>query len=353
MAVLTSVTFWRWLIALWLLAGTTVQAAVILQYHHVSDSTPASTSLKVAEFAGHMAYLDSAGFKVLPLSEVLDALRRQQPLPAKTAVITFDDGYRNVLTNAVPILRRYNFPYTIFVASKDIDKGHRGMLSWPELKQLADEGAIIANHSSHHHHLNRRLPDETQAQWRARITADLQAAEAAILKHTGQSWSYLAYPYGEYNRPLQALVAELGFVGIGQHSGAVASYSDFTALPRFPASGRYANLESLKVKLNSLAMPVTALDGHEPQLGDDWQPKLTVTLDTSDLRPRQLSCYILGERVTPNWLNERQFSIRADKPLPVGRSRYNCTAPSKRTGQYYWFSQPWMRANPDGSWYAD
>ena len=353
MTVLKTWTFWRWLIALWLSASATAQAAVILQYHHVSDSTPASTSLKIDEFAGHMAYLDSAGFTVLPLPDVIDALRRQQPLPAKTVVITFDDGYRNVLTNAVPILKRYDFPYTIFVASKDIDKGHRGMLSWAQLKQLAAEGATIANHSSYHHHLNRRLPGETQGQWRQRISADLLDAEAAIKRHTGQSWSYLAYPYGEYNQPLQALVAELGFIGIGQHSGAVASYSDFTALPRFPASGRYARLDSLKIKLNSLAMPVTALAGHEPQLGDNWQPELTVTLDTSDLRPRQLSCYILGERVAPTWLSDRQFSIRADKPLPVGRSRYNCTVPSKRTGQYYWFSHPWMRANPDGSWYAD
>jgi len=62
-------------------------------------------------------------------------------------------------------------------------------------------------------------------------------------------------------------------------------------------------------------------------------------------------CYIQGQgSKQPTWLSENEFSVQADLALPAGRSRYNCTAPSKARNGYYWFSQPWVRPKDDGSW---
>ncbi len=73
-------------------------SAVILQYHHVSSTTPPSTSISPADFRVHMEYLRDNGFTVLRLEEVVAALQDAASLPDKTAVITFDDGYLSVYT---------------------------------------------------------------------------------------------------------------------------------------------------------------------------------------------------------------------------------------------------------------
>ena len=332
-------------------------AVVVLQYHHVSDTTPASTSISIAQFSLHMHYLNQHHFNVMPLPEIIQKLQQGKTLPEKTVAITFDDGYTNVLTNAAPILSQYNFPYTIFVAPKEISAGYSNMLNWEQLNTMITHGATIANHSLEHLHLNRALADESHEQWLTRIEQDISLAQQQIESKTGQTHKLLAYPYGEYNSALQQLVTKMGFVGIGQHSGALSPSSDFSALPRFPASGRYASLNTLKVKLKSMRMPVISLNNANPQLDQhpqsetQYRPVLTVNLATKDIYMQTLSCYILGEKVEPTWLDSQHFTIASPIDVPAGRSRYNCTAQSRSKSGYFWFSQPWIRRNSDGTWY--
>ncbi|WP_028109393.1 polysaccharide deacetylase family protein [Ferrimonas futtsuensis] len=326
-------------------------AAVILQYHHVSEDTPASTSVTPAQFQEQMAYLAQNEFSVVPLSEVIDAIRLGKHLPPKTVAITFDDGYQNVADNAHPVLKAHGFPYTLFVAIEPIERNFARMMNWDTLRQLSSEGAVIANHSWGHEHLIRRQEGEDEAAWLNRIQANLERTEAAIDKELGYSVRQLAYPYGEFNPALRQRLAQMGFVGIGQHSGAAGPYSSLTAVPRFPVAGPYADMDALKVKLHSLNMPVVKLDGDESELKERPRPILTVTLEGEDLRRDALMCYIQGQGgKAPTWLDEHSFTIQADLPLPAGRSRYNCTAPSRSSGGYYWFSQPWVQARADGSW---
>ncbi|NRA82535.1 MAG: polysaccharide deacetylase family protein [Gammaproteobacteria bacterium] len=347
--ILTSFILFTW--------ALNANAAVILQYHHVSDTTPASTSISVESFRIHMNYLTNNNYNVIKLSDILGQIKHGNKLPPKTVAITFDDGYLNVLTNADPILKQHSFPYTLFISANEISKQHAGMLSWQQIEGLAQSGVDIANHSSDHLHLNRKFSDESIKQWQTRITQDLANTEQQILEHTQQSHKMLAYPYGEYNTQLQQLVTKLGYIGIGQHSGALWEKSDFSAIPRFPASGRFSNIETLAIKLQSLAMPVTQLVNANSQLDQHAttsvkkRPVLTVTLDPADVDTRQLYCYILGQRVEPKWLDKTRFSISSPTDLPAGRSRYNCTAPSLSQSGYYWFSQPWINRNADGTWY--
>ena len=90
-----------------------------------------------------------------------------------------------------------------------------------DLKELSKKGALIANNSGQHDYLHLKLENETDAQWQSRIKQDILSSQKRIKEEIGHNYKYLAYPYGEFNNELQALVTELGFVGIGQHSGAV------------------------------------------------------------------------------------------------------------------------------------
>ncbi|WP_299489946.1 polysaccharide deacetylase family protein [uncultured Shewanella sp.] len=334
------------------LTGFSAHAVVILQYHHVSAQTPAITSVTPEQFQEQMAYLAENHFNVVPLSEVVLALKAKRNMPPKTVAITFDDGYQSIADTAHPILKKYHFPYTLFVSVEPIEKKYKTMMSWQQLVALSKEGAEIANHSWGHEHLIRRLPNESKTQWLARIEKNIVKTEEKILEGTGQNLKMLAYPYGEYNQDLEDLMAKLGFVAFGQQSGAAGVYSQLEALPRFPVAGVYANLASLKVKLHSLNMPVLAQNESNPELANGhWRPTLMLTLDMSDIEKSQMMCFIQGQGAKkPTWIAPNKMSIRAELDLPPGRSRYNCTAPSKKTGNYYWFSQPWVRPNDDGSW---
>ncbi|WP_394202628.1 polysaccharide deacetylase family protein [Shewanella waksmanii] len=347
--------FKRMIMLLIAMVSFSSHGAVILQYHHVATDTPAITSVTPEQFREQMEYLKQNQFVVKPLSEVLNSIKAGKALADKTVVITFDDGYNNIADTAHPILKEYGFPYTIFIAIEPIEKQYSEMMSWDTLKRLAKEGAEIANHSWAHEHLVRKLADESDSQWLARIEQSILDTEAAIVDNIGHNFKMLAYPYGEYNSAIEQLLQRHGYVGLGQQSGAVGAYTNMTAIPRFPVAGVYADLSSLKVKLHSLNMPVTSLSLSNPELSNgQWRPALTVTLDMDDIYPHQLMCFVQGQGgKKPLWLSENQFTIQADVDLPPGRSRYNCTVPSKSSGRYYWFSQAWVRPKDDGTWIAE
>ncbi|WP_404342071.1 polysaccharide deacetylase family protein [Pseudoalteromonas mariniglutinosa] len=319
------------------------QGAVILQYHHVSETLPAVTSVSSETFTEHMDYLKEHKFNVIALNELIDALQAGRTLPDKTVAITFDDGYNNNYQQAAPILEKFAFPYTIFVNPKLIDEGKNYVMSWSQLKELANKGALISNHSGQHDYLHIKRDGESDAQWQQRIKQDIVSSQQRIKEEIGHDYKYLAYPYGEFNNQLQKLVKELGFVGIGQHSGALNSHSDFTRLPRFPASGFYSKLESLATKLNAQAFTIQQLT-YTDSVTNENPPILRMQLSIHDFHKSQFACYVSG--IGPahlKWLTTDTVEITSPKKLKKGRSRFNCTAPSiSKHPNYYWFSQPWV-----------
>lgn len=325
----------------WLLIAP-AQAAVMLIYHHVASDTPRVSSVTADELRGHLQYFKDNQFQVIGLDVLIQHLKQNTVIPQNAVVITFDDSYENNFTTAHPILREFGYPYTIFISPGSIDKGDGPLLNWQQVKQMSDEGVLVANHAMWHEHMAKPEPGETEQQWLARMKQSILAAEEKIEQVTGQRHQWLAYPYGEYSAALEQLVSELGFIGIGQHSGAIGADSVLTRLPRFPAAGRYADLKDLAQKLRTLAFSITDYHGVDPLVSQN-PPPLTLTLKVEDFNRQQLQCFAGSEVMTPQWLNDNTFSVRASKALNKGRSRYNCTAPSlSRKGYFYWYSQPWL-----------
>jgi len=345
-------------VSLLLSVALSSHAAVILQYHHVSESTPASTSISPKQFEVHLQYLKDNNFKVVPLSELIEGIKKQQPLADKSVAITFDDAYINVLTQAKPILDKFAFPYTIYVNPGIINRNDKKessqYLSWAELKSLADEGVIIANHGYEHDSMTRISEGLTQAQWLSKQTDLLLKAETIIKEHTGQSWRYYAYPYGEYDLAVQAWAKANNFVAFSQQSGAIDLSTDLTSVPRFPASQPYDKISGLRDKLNSLAFDISLKDEHAETVFKHKEAKsVTFDIESSDFYKSALNCYISGlgkQKIV--WHDDQSFSINFSEDLPVGRVRANCTAASiSKPGRYYWYSKPWFILNDDGSWY--
>ncbi|WP_444994523.1 polysaccharide deacetylase family protein [Aliikangiella sp. IMCC44359] len=335
--------------------------AVILQYHHISDETPKSTSLSPALFKQHLAYLHQEAFKVLSVDELISLIQTKQSFPDKSVVITFDDGYRSIYKNAYPLLKQYKMPFTVFVSTQPIKQKLSQFMTWDELKLLSQNGATIANHSVTHPHMIRHHIAEKEEQWSERITKEILSAQADIEMHIQTKSRLLAYPYGEYTNQLKAIVSQLGFVAFGQHSGAMSVNSDLQAIPRFPMGGFYGSMEDFILKVNTLPMPIKSialLDEHGNYLTEHLlsskvkKPQLKLALKT-EFQSLNIQCYLSGQGKINKRIQDKFFIFQASDKLMAGRSKYNCTAPSKQPGRFYWFSQPWIKQLDNGRWYQE
>jgi len=288
--------------------------------------------------------------QVLPLKEVIESLQNKHPLSDKAVVITFDDGYKNIYNNAHPILKEFSFPYTIFINPPLIGKVSY-QLDWQQVKIMANEGASFANHGSQHSHMLTKNKSESEESWLRRSLLEIETAETILKNNLGYSLKYFAYPYGEFDLKLKNRLKASGYIGFAQHSGAIASYSDFSALPRYPSAGIYSNIQSLKVKLNSLAMPVDNVSSYDPkvELYSDTE-SLSFNVKTDDLLPQQINCFQNGQNLNM-FLKGNTVSVDINPITQPGRHRVNCTAPSiSETNRYYWFSQPFFMPTIEGKW---
>jgi peptidoglycan/xylan/chitin deacetylase (PgdA/CDA1 family) len=204
---------------------------VILQYHHFSEKTPASTSVTPKQFTAHLEYLAQNEFSVMPLRDVVLSLHHQLDLPEKCVSLTVDDAYQSVYTEAWPLLKPYGYHMTIFVNSESVDKGQQPYMSWAQMRELSRNGFGFENHGHSHRHMIRKLQNETELDWLKRVGMDIRIAQKRISEEIDIEPVLFAFPYGEYTPELQRLIEKLGFSGFGQQSGPAWPDASATALP--------------------------------------------------------------------------------------------------------------------------
>lgn len=317
--------------------------AVIFMYHRFGESRYPSTNITLEQFEEQLDFFEKNNFSVLPLEEIIEALKQNRPLPDKAIAITIDDAYLSVYKEAYPRLKARGYPFTVFVATGPVDQGIPAYMNWQQMQEMQKHGAAFANHSQDHDYLVRKKTGETQEAWKERMKGDITGAQKRLQEKLGQAPALFAYPYGEYNLDLMNIIKDLGYTGFGQHSGGVSALNDRRALPRFPVAEAYAEMQAFRTKALSLAMPVLEQQPVNP-VTTEKRPQLTVTLAPSSANLDQLACYIGPKRMEIQWLEQgKRFKIQTEKDLPLGRSRYNCTAPDTDSSRYFWYSHQWIR----------
>jgi peptidoglycan/xylan/chitin deacetylase (PgdA/CDA1 family) len=216
-------------------------------------------------------------------------------------------------------------------------------MTWEQLAELAKADKVtIANHSVDHSHMARK-PGEADSDWAKRVVHNLDDAQAQLRTELGTDTPMFAYPYGEYDTALEALIAKRGWYGYGQHSGAIGENSSPTRLPRFPMANAYGQLGSLHDKLKSKAFPVNA-DTLPDGILTENPPVLSLALP-DNLQPTRLTCFASGMgRIEFKQMAENRVEIQAPRAFNSRRFRYNCTYPTGK-GSFYWLSQQWLDQN--------
>ncbi|MGB5345518.1 MAG: polysaccharide deacetylase family protein [Woeseia sp.] len=319
--------------------------AVILIYHHVSNETPASTSVSPEAFARHLAYLADNDFNVLPLEQILEALRRREPLPDNSVAITFDDAYLSVYNIARPMLEVRQMPYTVFVSTSFIDEAYGAYMSWEQLKRISEAGATIGNHGVGHDSALTLRPGESRDELLTRFRVDAVTAQTRISEEIGAVPRVFAWAYGEFNADVMQVLDELGWYGVGQQSGAAGYASPLTAVPRYPIATNYSSEKDFAIRVNSEPLPISITKAPDHWLASgDPPPELSFRLANGAFRLSSISCYnSAGDRLFYVQGGNGELTVQSPEPLTSGRSKYTCTAPhSEKKGVFGWYSHLWI-----------
>jgi len=335
------------LLAIPMLDGIAHAGANVFLYHRFDEPHYSSTNIDIDVFAEQLAYLQENQYRVLSLKEVVRRLEAGEPFPEKSAALSVDDSFRSFKEQAMPLIRLYQYPVTLFVNSGSV--GTSGYLSWKELRALALEGVDIGNHSSSHDHLIDVRESETREQWTARVRQDIEKAQLLFEKHLKLTPDLLAYPYGEYNLALAELVQEMGFAAaFCQQSGVIHGTSNLMTLPRFPMGGPYATLKGFREKVHMKPLVVSQENPAEPVIAENNPPVLELLIDAGDADLGRMNCFVQGDnRCEVAAIKDRPgaYRVTAEKPLTGRRNKYTLTAPNRSGSGWYWYSQLWINSS--------
>ncbi len=182
-----------------------VQTVPILCYHRFG-ARPSKLNVTPAAFDAQMDYLARNGYTVITLKRLARFLEGKEGLPAKSVVITIDDGYRSTYEIAFPVLRKYGFPATVFLYTDFV--GASDAMTWAQMKEMIGTGLVeIQPHSKSHANLTLRVPGENDARYRERIRREVEAPVATIKDRLGEPTATFAYPYGDVNEWVAELLA--------------------------------------------------------------------------------------------------------------------------------------------------
>jgi peptidoglycan/xylan/chitin deacetylase (PgdA/CDA1 family) len=188
------------------------QTVPIISYHKFSKDKADVLTVTKSAFAEQMKFLKENGYRVITLDEFFDFLDFKRPLPKKSVVITIDDNWYSVYEIAFPILKQYGYPATLFVYTDLILPG-RKTLSWDLLVQMSKNGIDIQGHTKSHRNLNKREGQESFREYFEAVKKELTESAEIIRKRLNKDVKYLAYPYGETNPLIIALLMKLGYRG--------------------------------------------------------------------------------------------------------------------------------------------
>jgi peptidoglycan/xylan/chitin deacetylase (PgdA/CDA1 family) len=154
-----------------------------------------------ALFRGQMQYLANHGFHVITLHEAVAAIAARQPLPPRSVMLTFDDGYADFFEAAMPVMREHDFTATVFVITGRI--GWSGFLSWSQIRAADTMGFTIGAHTVDHVALAGLPP--------ARSFWQIHQSKLTLETGLGHAVLDFAYPFGSFNAYTQSAARKIGF----------------------------------------------------------------------------------------------------------------------------------------------
>jgi peptidoglycan/xylan/chitin deacetylase (PgdA/CDA1 family) len=193
---------------------------VIFGYHRfVNVVKRPDTEITPALFEQQMQELKNKGIAVIPMQDFLAWRRGEKAIPPKSAIITFDDGWKSQYEVAWPILKKFNYPVTLFIYTEGIRPGHFSggeSMSWEMLAEMRDAGVDIQDHTATHSDLRKpydkvakkKLSPEEYEQW---LDKEINGSKQMIEQKLGVKVNCFAVPYGFHNDHIRDICMKAGY----------------------------------------------------------------------------------------------------------------------------------------------
>jgi peptidoglycan/xylan/chitin deacetylase (PgdA/CDA1 family) len=208
-------------------------ALPILTFHAL-DELPSVISFAPQLFKRGLRRLTENGYRTMTLIEAVEAVKRGEPFPERSFVITFDDGFESVYTQAFAVLQELNLSATVFLTvGADTTTGEdqrlpehegRSMLSWREIRQMQKHRIDFGAHTLTH-------PDLTTLS-ASEIEKEIGDSKKVIEDAIGVEASSFAYPFGFFDECSRAIAAQYFACACSDRLGMVNRQSDIYTLER-------------------------------------------------------------------------------------------------------------------------
>lgn len=213
----------------------------VLNYHAISDHFHSPLVMKVDHFKEQMDYLQKEGYQTITLDDLYDHVMTNKPLPPKPIIITFDDGYVDNYTTALPILERHNFKAVLFMIGDSV--GRAGFVTKDMLVDMEKRGFQVQGHTYSHRPMPTMSDDE--------IKKDLRESRHVLEGIVGHPIRYLAYPRGLLDDRVVAVVKSEGYLmAFTVDPGNVKSGENLFELPRMAIFEGDFYFNMIKVRLH-------------------------------------------------------------------------------------------------------
>ena len=306
----------------------------ILGYHDFSESQPETAMrIRTSKFRKQMEAIKQLGFTVIPLDDYLAWKRGEKSLPEHCILLTFDDGWKSVYTDAFPILKEFGYPFALYLYKNYVDGGGKA-LTTAMIQEMMKSGAAIGSHSVTH-----PFPGDIKA----RVKKGPDVLDAYLRNEMGESQRFLeskfpckvttfAYPGGFHLDEMYKLADEFHYTTLFTViPGKVKRSTPDKTTPRYMILGNYDKVFEMATSFREggaiapgagiPGAPVTTPVPVSPQAGEvvnSRLPLITVDLATiPDLDPATLVMKIAGFGEVPAVFDptSRRLSWRVNRKL--------------------------------------
>ncbi len=220
----------------------------ILGYHELAEGTP-ETAMRIhtSKFRKQMETIRQLGLKVITMDEFTAWKDQGKEIPKKCVLLTFDDGWKSVYTDAYPILKEFGYPFTLYLYKNYIDGGGKA-LTTEMIREMLAHGATLGSHSVSHPY------PITVKSYRKKGTT---AYDAYLRKEMGESKRFIeskfpinvtsyAYPGGFFTEEMTQLGQEFGYKHLFTVlPGKIKRSLPNETLPRYIVLGNYDKIFEL------------------------------------------------------------------------------------------------------------
>lgn len=214
------------------------QTVPVLLYDQLAQTPDIPRITSINTFEQHLAYLSEKGYTTITLDQLYAFLELEDQIPAKAVVISFDSAGSWVYELAFPLLKARGMTAAVFVATDKINK--TGNLTWSQLAEMAAAGFDIGSLGCSGDALAVLKPGENGGAYLKRLESEIVTARQAIARHTPSAGHYFAYPAGDTNDLVTALLKKHGIsMAFTRKRGPNAFFVDNFKLRRSLIYGHY------------------------------------------------------------------------------------------------------------------